>query len=102
MNETTELSRPMTGAIKLAIARKNAPVFIKGRRDFFKYRDLGVTGATGGTMRAQITSASQGLSRPTGWHYHSCQAQFVYILKAGSISNSKMAKNVVSKPAIPS
>lgn len=80
MNETTELSRPMKGALKLAIARKNAPMFIKGRRDFFKYRELGVTDATGGAMRAQITSASQGLSRPTGWHYHVCEAQFVYML----------------------
>ena len=63
MNETTNVPRSMAGAMKLAIARKSAPNFIKGRRDFFKYRELGVTDATGGAMRAQVTSASRGLSR---------------------------------------
>jgi mannose-6-phosphate isomerase-like protein (cupin superfamily) len=80
MNETTNVPRAMTGVMKLAVTRKSEPNFIKGRRDFFKYRELGVTDATGGKMRAQITSASQGLSRPTGWHYHACEAQFVYML----------------------
>jgi len=31
-------------------------------------------------MRAQVTSAEQGMSKPTGWHVHKCQAQFVYVL----------------------
>jgi quercetin dioxygenase-like cupin family protein len=66
---------------KLAIAKADAPVFVPGRRDFFKYRELGVTEATNGRMRAQVTVASQGLSQPTGWHYHVCEQQFVYVLK---------------------
>ena len=55
--------------------------YVTGRRSFFKYRDLGVTDATGGKMRAQVTSATQGLGEPTGWHYHVCDHQLVYMLK---------------------
>ena len=57
------------------------PIPYEGRRDFFKYRDLGVADASAGTMRAQVMSSSQGMSRPTGWHYHECDGQFIYILK---------------------
>ncbi len=32
-------------------------------------------------MKAQIMTASKGLSRPTGWHHHECDSQFVYVLK---------------------
>ncbi|HUZ75862.1 MAG TPA: cupin domain-containing protein [Stellaceae bacterium] len=67
-------------AMKLALAFKNDPHYIAGRRAFFKYRDLGVTDATGGRMRAQVTSAEKGLSKPTGWHYHVCDMQLVYVL----------------------
>jgi len=54
---------------------------VPGRRAFFKYRDLLVGQATQGRIRAQVMSASQGMSEPTGWHYHTCEAQFVYALK---------------------
>jgi quercetin dioxygenase-like cupin family protein len=66
---------------KLALARADSANYVSGRRAFFKYRDLGVTEATGGQMRAQMTSATQGLGEPTGWHYHVCEQQFVYMLK---------------------
>ncbi len=66
---------------KVAHARSAEPVLVKGRRDFFTYRDLGVAEASAGGMRAQVMASSQGLSRPTGWHYHECDGQFVYILK---------------------
>lgn len=65
----------------LALALKDKARYVEGRRAFFKYRDLGVTEATKGRMRAQVTSAEQGLSQPTGWHYHVCDMQFVYVLK---------------------
>jgi mannose-6-phosphate isomerase-like protein (cupin superfamily) len=68
-------------AMKLAVASAKAPDLVKGRRDFFKYRDLGVTRATEGWMRAQVTSAITGMTQPTGWHYHVCEGQFVYTLK---------------------
>ena len=58
----------------------NAASYVAGRRAFFKYRDLGVTAATGGRIRAQVTSAEPGMSQPTGWHIHKCEAQLVYML----------------------
>lgn len=67
--------------MKLALAMKKDIRFMQGRRSFFKYRDLGVTEATGGYMRAQITAGSEGMTEPTGWHYHVCETQFVYILR---------------------
>ena len=66
---------------KVAHGRKAEPVLVKGRREFFTYRDLGVAEASGGNMRAQLMTATRGLSRPTGWHYHECDGQFIYILK---------------------
>jgi quercetin dioxygenase-like cupin family protein len=62
------------------VAKRSAAKYVAGRRAFFKYRDLGVTGATGGRLRAQITSAEAGMSQPTGWHVHKCEAQMVYML----------------------
>ena len=66
---------------KVAHGRAAEPVLVKGRRDFFTYRDLGVAEGSAGTMRAQVMTSSQGLSQPTGWHYHECDGQFIYILK---------------------
>jgi quercetin dioxygenase-like cupin family protein len=66
--------------MKVAVASKDNAKYVAGRRDFFKYRDLGVTEGTNGFMRAQVTSAEKGMSKPTGWHIHKCQAQLVYML----------------------
>ena len=65
----------------LAVSTESDARYVEGRRAFFKYRDLGVTDGTGGRMRAQVTSAEGGLSAPTGWHYHECEMQFVYMLE---------------------
>ena len=80
MSETTTLKRPVQG-MKLAISTAKDAHYVPGRRHFFQYRDLGVTDATGGKMRAQVTSAKSAMDRETGWHYHTCDIQFVYILK---------------------
>ena len=64
----------------VAHGTSESPV-MPGRREFFKYRDLGVTDASNGEMRAQVMSAAQGLTEPTGWHYHECDGQFVYAIK---------------------
>ncbi len=64
----------------IAIAKADNPVMVPGRRDFLQYRELGVTKASEGKIRAQITSASEGLSEETGWHVHLCEGQFVYML----------------------
>jgi mannose-6-phosphate isomerase-like protein (cupin superfamily) len=76
MNDHTPLGKTM----KVAVATKDNANYVAGRRAFFKYRDLGVTDATNRFMRAQVTSAEQGMSKPTGWHVHKCQAQLVYLL----------------------
>ena len=65
---------------EIAIATKADPVFVGGRRDFMTYRDLGVTAASNGRIRAQVTSSEDGLSEPTGWHVHLCDGQFVYMI----------------------
>ncbi len=67
-------------AMKLVISTAADAKYVEGRRAFLKYRDLGVTDATGGRMRAQLMSAEGGMSEPTGWHYHVCEMQFVYVL----------------------
>ncbi len=55
--------------------------FSPGRRPFFEYRDLGLEGASNGHMRAYHSTAIAGMVEPTGWHYHTCEMQFVYVLK---------------------
>ncbi len=67
--------------MKVAVTSAKHPDYVEGRRDFFKYRDLAVTGASEGWMRAQVMSAVTGMTQPTGWHYHVCEGQFVYALK---------------------
>ena len=68
-------------AMRLRHATKETAAFVPGRREFFAYRDLGVTDASNGEMRAQVMSAITGMTEPTGWHYHVCDGQFVYALK---------------------
>ena len=62
------------------VSRKSKPEYITGRRAFFKYREMGVSGASEGKFRVQLMSAEKGLSEPTGWHYHVCEGQFVFML----------------------
>ena len=81
------LAKPAAQAepkMKVAVTSAKKPDYVEGRRSFFKYRDLGVTGASEGWMRAQVMSAVTGMTQPTGWHYHVCEGQFVYALK-GSV-----------------
>ena len=61
----------------VVIARKDQATYVTGRRDWMKYRELGVTKASDGRIRAQVTSASQCLSEPTGWHIHQREGQLI-------------------------
>ena len=84
MADTATLERPATAAapqMKVAVTSAKTPDYVEGRRTFFKYRDLGVTAASNGWMRAQLMQAVTGMTQPTGWHYHVCDGQFVYALK---------------------
>jgi quercetin dioxygenase-like cupin family protein len=78
--ETTATANDMSAGTMVHATALNSPL-VPGRRAFFTYRDLMVAAATGGKLRAQVMSSSQGLSQPTGWHYHVCEAQFIYALK---------------------
>jgi quercetin dioxygenase-like cupin family protein len=80
-SDSATLSAHKTSGQKVAHARIAEPVLVKGRRDFFSYRDLGVAEGSAGTMRAQVMKSSKGMSEPTGWHYHECDGQFIYIMK---------------------
>ena len=66
---------------KLAYTSAKSPIMVPGRRDFFGYRDLALKDASGGQMRGQIMKARRGMTQPTGWHYHVCDNQFVYVLQ---------------------
>ena len=67
--------------MKLLKSFVSATPYSPGRRPFFRYRDLGLEGATGGRMRAYHNTSIAGMTEPTGWHYHICEMQFVYVLK---------------------
>ena len=71
---------PITPQGKLAYATPATAQRVPGRRSFFTYRDLGVTAASSGRIRAQVTVGADGMTQPSGWHYHVCEGQFVYML----------------------
>lgn len=81
MSKTSTAATATPSVKKLAHGTpENAPA-VAGRRAFFEYRDLGVSDASEGAIRAQVMMAKQGMTEPTGWHYHVCEGQFVYALK---------------------
>ena len=67
--------------MRVGHASERNPAIVAGRRDFFSYRDLAIKDASGGQMRGQVMKAITGMTQPTGWHYHTCDGQFVYTLK---------------------
>ena len=52
-----------------------------GLRDFFLYRDLGITAATGGKVVAQLVKANIAPEQGTGWHRHEADFHIVFMLK---------------------
>lgn len=78
MPDSANISEPKG---RLAHATAESAPFVAGRRDFFKYRDLGVMDASNGVLRAQTMTAIRNMTEPTGWHYHECDGQFIYVLK---------------------
>ena len=56
--------------------------FNPGRRSWISYRDLGVEEATLGAMRAEVMHIDNtASSKPTGWHYHTVDMQFLLVIK---------------------
>ena len=66
---------------KLTVSKANKPVLGPGRRETLINRDLGTVEATAGRMLALVTSATQGIGQASGWHYHVCEHQLIYVLK---------------------
>lgn len=79
-NAATE-PNDMQHGMRLQKSFRSTTPFAPGRRPFFKYRDLGLEAATNGRMRAYQNSSIVGMTEPTGWHYHLCEMQFVYVLR---------------------
>jgi mannose-6-phosphate isomerase-like protein (cupin superfamily) len=74
------LVAPVKSDMQLFKGFKSVTPFIPGRREFFKYRDLGVKMASKGRARANKSDSIASMVEPTGWHYHLCDFQFVYWL----------------------
>jgi quercetin dioxygenase-like cupin family protein len=52
-----------------------------GLRDFFLYRDLGISNATNGKVIAQLIKAKNAPEAGTGWHVHEAEFHIVLMLK---------------------
>ena len=74
-------SAPAGTTMTLAHANLGTAPATPGRRSFMTYRDLGVAAASHGKLRAQTMTMKSGMTKPTGWHYHVCEGQFIYALK---------------------
>ena len=75
---TATAKAPLATGKQAIFSQASDPVYTPGRRDFFKYRQLA---ASEGEMTAQVMTTKEGLTEPTGWHYHVCDSQFIYVLK---------------------
>jgi len=60
---------------------RNARFKGKGLRPYFRYRDLGIKGTTGGSVGAHVIKAARPCTEGTGRHRHRVEFQMVYILK---------------------
>ena len=65
---------------KVVVSTTGNMRFKPGRRPEIRYRDLGVEAGTQGRMRAEVMHLTS-RANPTGWHYHECDIQFLYMLK---------------------
>lgn len=54
---------------------------IPGRRTFLQYFDVGIADASNGLISTQVTKVRAGMTNPTGWHYHDCVFQWLFITK---------------------
>ncbi len=75
-------SSPSTFATDFSHVKGEETEFLPGGlRDFFVYKDLGVSKATHGKVIAHIAKANLPPTDGTGWHYHVAEFQIVYMLK---------------------
>jgi len=80
--DTNQTTADPQHAMKLVVSTADDVRYTPGRRAEIKYRDLGVKDASNGRMRAEVMHIGGGSpAKPTGWHYHTCEMQFLYMLK---------------------
>ncbi|PNG48887.1 MULTISPECIES: alpha/beta fold hydrolase [unclassified Variovorax] len=60
---------------------KDAEFRTLGLRDYFEYRDLGVSEATEGRFVARVVRAHAGLPVTASWHVHYADFRLLYVLK---------------------
>ncbi len=85
MTNAIEQNPAPAATMKLALDYASQAKMVPGRRSFFHYRDLGVKAASAGRMRVTETRAIAGMTESTGWHYHTCEMQFVYMMAGEEI-----------------
>lgn len=81
-------SRGRSSLSKIELAFNYSPAHIgfrEGLRPYLEYRNLGLTDASGGILRAEHMRVKGGVGEiPGGWHVHKLDLQFILILK-GSV-----------------
>ena len=71
---------------KFAVKHFKASQFkMRGLRNYFEYRDLGIEKATRGKVVAHVIRARPGKAPHGQWHRHNCNVQFVYVLKGSAV-----------------
>ena len=81
--EATQLANaklPLT-PMTTRFATKENSQFVVGRREWLQYLDAGLDEASGGRVRATLSTATGAMVTETGWHYHECEMQIGYITK---------------------
>ena len=66
--------------MRLSIAKASEATYVKGRRDFLTFRDLGFGDASDGRYGAVVINAKESMTESTGWHFHECDVQMLYML----------------------
>ena len=79
-NELATATLPLT-PMTTRFATKDNSRFVVGRRDWLQYLDAGLEEASGGRVRATLSTATGAMVTETGWHYHECEMQIGYITK---------------------
>ena len=78
--DLAKATRPLT-PMSTRFATKDNSEFVPGRRDWLQYLDAGLAAASGGRVRATLSTATGAMVTETGWHYHECEMQIAYITK---------------------
>ncbi len=68
-------------AEQTTVRHGDAAGFEQGLRQFFAYRDLGVTEASGGRFGAHVIRAVPGQHSVAEWHTHALDFQMVFVLR---------------------